>query len=268
MLKLVGLIFSVLLSTAVHANPDWLFTRDKLPENEPELTNWQSSMARIEIVSDSTRGTNGALPTVTFRVLELLRSGNTAPSDTSGLFKAFWLSDPAGGANWSAHQNKDTLDAWNALPVVSPPTGTRALVFTEFSGEIRYLSVRSFFADTEANRQTAIIHAAKEPLLSRLSESMLLAIMVLPLIGLGLVTRYPISAVTLAFTIWPIYWAYESQIPSSAMFRFDLVPALAGMVGSGLVLLTAVLLAIWRYRTKSRPPPRGNVRRQRYTDST
>lgn len=255
MLKLVSLVFSALLGTVVHANPDWNFARDELPINEPELMDWKSSMARIEIVSDSTRGTNGALPTVTFRVLELLRDGNTAPSDASGLFKASWLSDPAGGANWQAHRNNDTLDAWNAVPVISPPTGTRALVFTEFSGEIRFLSVQRFFPDTEANRQTALANAAMEPLLSRLSNAMLVAIVAFPLIGLGLVAHYPISAVTLAFTIWPIYWAYESQIPSGAMFRVDLIPVLGAMVGSGLVLLAAVVLAIWRHRAKARPPP-------------
>ena len=82
MLKLFILVFSVLFCTVVHANPDWSFTRGDLPKIEPELSDWKSSIARIEIVSDSTRGTNGALPTVTFRVLELLRDGNAPASDT------------------------------------------------------------------------------------------------------------------------------------------------------------------------------------------
>jgi hypothetical protein len=252
MVKLFILGFSVLFCTVVHANPDWRFTRGNLPKNELELSDWKSSIARIEIVSDSTRGTNGALPTVTLRVLEILRDGNAPASDTSGLFHALWLSDPAGGANWQAHKSRETLDAWNALPVISPPTGTQALVFIELQGEMRHLSAQRFFPDTEANRQTALFNSAKEPLLSRLSSAMLVAIALLPLVGLGLVARFPRLAVVLAFTIWPIYWVYESQISSGAMFRSDLLLVFGAMVGSGLVLLAALLLPVWRQRTTHR----------------
>lgn len=245
LLNLVSLLFSMMLTMGVHANPNWEFTRDKLPKNEPELMRWKSSVARIEVVSDSTQGTNGALPTVTFRVIEILREGHPAPSDVSGPFKAFWLFDPAGGPNWKAHANTKTLDVWEVVPVMSPPVGTRALVFAQFSGDRMHLSAQQFFPDTEANRQIALVNASKEPLLSRFSHINLLCVVVFPLIGLALVARHPLSAVTLALTVWPIYWLYESQIPFGTMFRFDLIPAMGGLTVSGLVLL----LAIWRNRT-------------------
>ncbi|XVJ71189.1 MAG: hypothetical protein HEQ39_17455 [Rhizobacter sp.] len=244
MLKLAGWIFSALLSTVVHANPNWEFTRDKLSKNEPELMNWKVSIARIEVVSDSTQGTNGALPAVTFRVTEILREGHLIPRDLSGLFKAFWLVDPAGGPNWEHHTRTETLDAWEDVPVISPPVGTRALVFAYFSGEMMHLRSQDFFPDTDENRQIALVNASEEPLLSRFSHINLLCIVVFPLIGLVLVARHPLSAVTLALTVWPIYWLYESQIPFGTMFRFDLIPAMGGLTVSGLVLL----LAIWRNR--------------------
>ena len=268
MLKIACVVFALLFSAAVGAHPNWQFMRAELPNNEPALLDWRESIARIEVLSGPTTGTNGVRPTVTFRILELLRGGNTAPSNTSAIFKASWLSDPEGGPNWQTHKKNGTLDAWRATPVVSPPAGTRALVFTEFSGEMRFLNVKRFFPDTEANRLLVIASATREPLLSRLSHAMLLAIMVFPIIALGLVARYPLLAIILASTIWPIYWTYEAQIPASAMFRVDLIPVLGGMVGSGLVVLAAVLLAIWRDKKTRRMPPDGDARQQRYSDST
>jgi hypothetical protein len=244
LLNLVSLVLSMLLSVGAHANPNWEFSRDKLSKSEPELMSWKVSIARIEVVSDSTQGTNGALPAVTFRVIEILRDGYPAPSDVSRLFKAFWLVDPAGGPNWQAHSNSKTLEAWEAIPIISPPVGTRALVFAYFSGEMMHLRSQDFFPDTDENRQIALVNASKEPLLSRFSHINLLCVVVFPLIGLALVARHPLSAVTLALTVWPIYWLYEFQIPFGTMFRFDLIPAMGGLAVSGLVLL----LALWRNR--------------------
>lgn len=248
MLRLTCLVFSILVSVALHASPNWQFERQDLPASEPELLRWDTTILRIEFINGPVVGTNGEPPTVTFRVLEVLRRGDDLLAETPGDLVATWWSDPAQGDNWKAHSVKDTLHIWKARPSVSPPAGTKALVFATVGGSPTMLRSDEVFPDTEANRQTVLAGAAKEPLLSRLRGAMFVAIVFCPLVALGLVYAYPRSAITLALTIWPIYWAYESQIPNSAQFRVDMIPILGGMVGSGLVLLLAWFLAFWRNR--------------------
>lgn len=252
MLRLTCLVFSILFSVALHASPNWQFERQDLPANEPKLLRWQTTILRVEFVNGPLVGTNGEPPTVTLRVLEVLRRGDDLLPETPGDLDATWLSDPAGGDNWRAHSVKDTLHIWKAKPSVSPPARTKALMFANIGGSPTMLRSDEVFPDTEANRQTVLASPAKEPLLSRLSGAMFVAIVFFPLIALGLVYAYPLSAITLALTIWPLYWAYESQIPNSAQFRVDMIPILGGMVASGLVLLIAVVLAGWRRKQNRR----------------
>ncbi|MDP2367675.1 hypothetical protein [Rhodoferax sp.] len=246
MLRLTCLVFSLLFGVALHASPTWQFERPDLPANKPQLLRWQTTILRIELTNGPVAGTNGEPPTVTLRVLEVLRRGGDLLAETPGDLVATWLSDPAGGDNWKAHSNRDTLHIWKAKPSVSPPAGTKALVFANIGGSPTMLRSDHLFPDTEANRQTVLAGAAKEPFLSRLSGAMFVAIVFFPLIALGLVYAYPLTAITLAFTIWPIYWVYESQVPYGSQFRVDMIPILGGMVGSGLVLLIARLLAFRR----------------------
>lgn len=246
MLRLTCIAFSILFSVALHANPNWQFERQDVSAREPDLLDWSRTILRVEFVNGPVVGTNGEPPTVTFRVLEVLRRGDDLLAETPGDLDATWLSDPAGGRNWQSYSVKDSLHIWEAMPSVSPQAGTKALIFATISGSSTMLRSDQLFPDTNANRQTVLAGAAKEPFLSRLSGAMFAAIVFFPLIALGLVYAYPLTAITLALAIWPIYWAYESQIPNSAQFRVDMIPILGGMVGSGSVLLIAGLLAFRR----------------------
>ena len=197
-------------------------------------------MLRIEITDGPNRGTNVQPPTVKYRILEVLREGRLRRNDSSEKLTAVWLDEPAGGENYQAHQRNQTLDEWESSPVESPPKGTRALVLTQ-RVEHQFLQPNQFFPDTQANRAIAIAHATAEPLLSRLMMPMFWCVLGLPSLALLLLWRMPRSALLFAAAAWPVFSIYASQIPSSAMFRVDLIVLYPALLLSLLVALLAGL---------------------------
>jgi len=220
------------------ANAKEFTPQQTLAASDRGLLDWGQTVLRVEITQGSVVGSNESPPTVGFKIIEVLRSGNFFPGALRAQMVGLWLEDPAGGDQWQQNNLAGTLDQWSAIATVSPPVGTKLIVFIypEQETKFNFLSKDSVFADTPVNRATALTYAAKEPLLHRMSEMAFWLAFLFSLAGLLALFYSPLLASGLSILAWPSYCIYNTQVHVSSNISIDLLflyPAL------GVASLTA-----------------------------
>ncbi len=234
-LNIVIVVVNILAANAAIANG---FTAQQtLPESFPDLRDWSETIVRIEVTRGSVVGTNGAPPSVEFKIIEVLRPGRFPPQKSQKVTSK-WLVDRAGGDQWDAARKLNQLDQWETMPIESPPPGTRLIAFVtiESAASKIFLAKDSVFADTPENKATALSGVRHQPFLKWASERAFFLIFVFTLASFLAIFISPLWAPIFSTLSLLSFFFYNSQA-SELSIRLDLYMAYPTLVVAGLTAI-------------------------------
>lgn len=241
LLRLSAVIVVLNILAANIAMADVFATQQTLSERFPDLRYWNETVVRIEVTKGSVVGTNGAPPTVDFKIIEVLRPGRFPPRESQKV-TAKWIEDRAGGEQWDAARRLNRLDQWEALEIESPPAGTRLIAFVtiEAAASNVILAKDAVFADTPENKAIALSGARHQPFVKWASERAFYLIFVFALTSILALFISPLWATVFSTLSFLSFFFYNSHASELAI-RLDLYMAYPTLVVAGLTAVIGVI---------------------------